>query len=260
MTSLNIEITGNRQGHDLALIHGWGIGKEVWQPVLELLEQHFRIHLVDLPGYGASPESTGCFEHTAQQLIEALPQGATFCGWSLGGQLALQAALLAPEHPGRLVLIGTSPRFTRDENWPEAQPGSLLETFCSALADNADATRQRFIALLNQGDAKARMISRAMTKQMLTAQIPESTSLLAGLHWLRDVDLRKQIISVTTPTLLIHGEHDPLMPLTAAHWLNETLPNSQLEVFSGAAHAPFLNDPEHFAKLIGEYCHAFANN
>lgn len=260
MTSLNIEITGNRQGHDLALIHGWGIGKEVWQPVLELLAQHFRIHLVDLPGYGASPESTGCFEHTAQQLIEALPQGATFCGWSLGGQLALQAALLAPEHPGRLVLIGTSPRFTRDEDWPEAQPGSLLETFCSALADNADATRQRFIALLNQGDAKARMISRAMTKLMLTVPAPGTTSLLAGLHWLRDVDLREQITSVTTPTLLIHGEHDPLMPLTAAHWLYETLPNAQLEVFSGAAHAPFLNDPEHFAKLIGEYCHAFANN
>jgi pimeloyl-ACP methyl ester carboxylesterase len=43
------------------------------------------------------------------------------------------------------------------------------------------------------------------------------------------------------------------MPLPAAHWLKEQLPNAHLERFAGAAHAPFLNDPERFAQLIGDF-------
>ena len=55
---------------------------------------------------------------------------------------------------------------------------------------------------------------------------------------------------------LIHGESDPLMPLSAARWLADHLPQARLEVFHGAAHAPFLNSPERFAELLIEYCHA----
>jgi pimeloyl-ACP methyl ester carboxylesterase len=44
-----------------------------------------------------------------------------------------------------------------------------------------------------------------------------------------------------------------LMPLPAAQWLKEQLPHAHLERFAGAAHAPFLNDPKRFAKLIGDF-------
>ena len=43
------DISGKPQ---LALIHGWGLGSAVWQPVVEPLSRHYRVHLVDLPGYG----------------------------------------------------------------------------------------------------------------------------------------------------------------------------------------------------------------
>ena len=77
---------------------------------------------------------------------------------------------------------------------------------------------------------------------------------------MHDVDLRAQIARITVPTLIIHGENDPLMPVAAAHWLGETLPNAQQVLIPGAAHAPFLGDPERFASLIGEYCHAAARH
>ena len=53
MSALNVELVGHvsGQGSDLALIHGWGIGKAVWQPLLEDLAQRFLVHLIDLPGY-----------------------------------------------------------------------------------------------------------------------------------------------------------------------------------------------------------------
>ena len=259
--ALITEILGRTDAEacDLALIHGWGIGKAVWQPVIEALAPHFRIHLVDLPGYGTTAaNSHPSFAETAQQLINALPVQTTLCGWSLGSQLALKAALIAPQRVRKLVLVGATPSFRHRDDWREAQPPSLLKTFSAAISEDARTTLQRFVALLNQGDTQARSLGRTMIKQTLSGNLPDTTTLLAGLDWLRDVDLRKQISATSTPVLLIHGENDPLMPLAAARWLDEKLPNSRLEIFTGAAHAPFLNNLEHFSKLIGDYCYAFA--
>ncbi len=91
---------------------------------------------------------------------------------------------------------------------------------------------------------------------MLTAPLPSTETLLTGLGWLRDIDLRNIVARITCPVLLIHGENDPLMPLAAAHWLAAQLPQATLDVFPGAAHAPFLNDPERFARRIGAFLHA----
>ena len=282
-------ITGS--GPDLALIHGWGLGSAAWAPVVEALAQHCRVHLIDLPGYGGpasrmdkrpshehcqepyeqrplehthcrTPSGAPCsppdFIQTSVALADCLPDGCILCGWSLGGMLALQAALLAPQRFRGLILVGSTPSFTQRADWPHAQPPALLDTFSDAISENAATTLQRFIALLNQGDAQARVHGRAMLKQLLASELPSTASLLDGLGWLRDVDLREQISSITTPTLLIHGERDPLMPLTAAQWLKEKLPQAQLETFAGAAHAPFLADPQRFVALASDFCHANA--
>ena len=246
-------IIGN--GPDLALIHGWGLGSATWQPVTEALAQRCRVHLVDLPGYGEAPADSGDFAQTAQSLIDALPDGIALCGWSLGGMLALQAARLAPQKIARLILVGSTPSFMQRPDWPAAQPPDLLDTFADAITRDAAATLQRFIALLNQGDAQARPISRALTGRMLGGALPDPATLSSGLGWLRDVDLRATIPSIATPTLLIHGERDPLMPLAAAQWMKAQLPNARLDVFAASAHAPFLADPERFVARVSDFCH-----
>lgn len=280
-------------GPDLALIHGWGLGSRAWEAVLDALAQRCRVHLVTLPGYGmpearvdkrpspacreeaheqaifgqaggrtpidaGSGQSAGTtlsFAQTAAALAATLPDGCTLCGWSLGGMLALQAAWLAPRRCKGLILIGSTPSFTQRADWPHAQPPALLDTFSQAIREDAATTLQRFVALLNQGDAQARVLGRAMLKQLPASELPETASLLNGLGWLRDVDLRAQIASVATPALLIHGERDPLMPLAAAQWLTAQLPQARLEVFAATAHAPFLADPARFAELVGNFCH-----
>ena len=86
--------------------------------------------------------------------------------------------------------------------------------------------------------------------------MPATSTLLAGLDWLRDTDLRERVEALSCPLLLIHGERDPLMPLPASRWLADRLPQARLEVFADAAHAPFLNDPGRFAHLVGDFLHA----
>lgn len=240
----------------LVLLHGWGLGQAVWSPCLPALAETVSPHLADLPGYGEVPNNGKTFKEAAQALADNLPPGATLCGWSLGAQLALQAAHLAPTRVGRLILVGATPCFAQRDDWPEAQPPALLDDFATAVAADAKATLQRFVAVANQGDAKARGIGREIARTVFTAPLPSTATLLAGLAWLRDIDLRDIVTEITCPVLLLHGENDPLMPLAAARWLATHLPQASLDVFPGAAHAPFLNDPERFARRIGAFLHA----
>lgn len=249
---------------DLALIHGWGLGSAVWEPILEPLAEHARLHLIDLPGYGNTPEKhdTGTdFEQTARSIAAALPDGTALCGWSLGGLLAMQAALLAPSRVGKLILVGATPSFTQRDGWPDAQPAGLLDAFSQALAGgDARAALQRFVALLNRGDAQARPIGREIVRRTLSGDLPRTASLSAGLGWLGTVDLRARIDAIDIPVLLIHGECDPLMPLPAARRLAGRLPQARLEIFPDAAHAPFYSAPERFVRLIGDFVHAPARH
>ena len=245
---------------ELFLLHGWGAGRAAWAPVVERLaatHPEQRVTPLDLPGYG-NTEATADFTQAAQTLANRLPPGAVLCAWSLGAQLALHAARHAPEKLSGLILVGATPAFVQASDWPDAQPPSLLEGFIAAVAADPAGALQRFVALFNQGDAHARALGRQLTRALKDSPLPDTETLLAGLAWLRDVDLRAETSAVRTPTLLIHGACDPLMPPGAARWLAQTLPQARLEIFADAAHAPFLHDPERFAALVGDFCHASA--
>lgn len=220
---------------DLVLRAGWGFDSRVWQPVAERLADEFRI------GYD----------------LDAAPNGAIACGWSLGA-IRLQKSVVVERLSG-LILIGATPRFVQAPDWPCAQPPELLDSFSAAVAANPKAALRRFAALLNQGDDRARELTRQLTA-LINERIDDTATLTAGLTELRDTDLRKSAVvvgnaphGVQLPTLLIHGERDPLMPLAAAQWLAAQIPDARLDVFEGCAHAPFLSQPDRFAQRISEF-------
>lgn len=256
--SLHIVSGGQAAGPDLALVHGWGLGAGAWDGVADALGEHFRIHRVSLPGYDGSADDGHDFAQTATAIADALPAGATLCGWSLGGMLALAAAAARPGRFARLVLVGTTPKFVQAEGWPCAQVPENHATFTCAVAKAAAATLTRFVMLFNQGDDKARAVVRALTPLLAdnAAGLPPAPVLAKGLDWLRDVDLRAAVPAIATPTLVVHGDCDPLMPVAAGEWLAAHLPHARLERFAGSAHAPFLADPAHFVRALGDFCGA----
>jgi len=213
---------------DLVLLSGWGFDHRVWQPIADRLANDFRI------GYE----------------LASVPAGAIVCGWSLGAMRALKSVVAA--RLAKLVLVGATARFVQAPDWPAGQPPALLESFTTAVAADPLAALRRFAALLNQGDDRARELTRQLTA--LTA--PDTATLTAGLAELRDTDLRKSVTAVRLPTLVVHGEHDALMPLAAGRWLAEHLPAARLEIFAGAAHAPFLSQPDRFVALLREFADA----
>lgn len=91
-------------GPDLVLVHGWGLSGAVWQGLVPLLEPHFRLHLLDLPGFGHSHQHPArSLEQLAAACAAVVPAGAIWLGWSLGGLVAATAALAGHGQPRALV-------------------------------------------------------------------------------------------------------------------------------------------------------------
>lgn len=242
-------------GPDLALLHGWGFGRGVWREIADQLATHHRVHLVSLPGYDGSVADSHDFDGTVSALLETIPLGSTLCGWSLGGMLALAAAARHPRHFARLVLVGTTPKFVQATDWTPAQPDQNLRAFLRWVLQAPAATLTGFITLLNRSDARADHISHHL-ETLLSKELPTASVLEKGLHWLRHVDLRPLTGHATLPTLIVHGDQDPLIPLAAPLWLTAMLPRARLRLCADTAHAPFAADPGQFCALLSEFCSA----
>ena len=252
---LHIETIGD--GPDLALIHGWGMHGGVWDGVRDALAQHFRLHIVDMPGYGTSSTlEPYTLESLARTVASTLPDKVNICGWSLGGQVALEMARLFPEQIERLILIATTPSFTQQDDWPCAVQRAVLLDFSSALEADYEGTLKRFLALQTRGGDDVKAVLKRLRDLLFTRGRPDLQALRAGLNILLESDLRNYVATIKTPTLLLHGERDMLTPAGAAHWLAGQLPQARLAMLQGAAHAPFLSHPVEFTEIVTEFLRA----
>lgn len=234
------------------LLHGWGV--QAWKQVAGELSARFTVHVVDFPGYGQSPYVNPCTPRALVQALAAVaPSPVHVCGWSLGGQIALQWALNIPHQIKRLILVATTPRFRKCEDWEYGIEAAVLDKFASDLASDREATLKRFFALVAQGDRNAKHIAAKIRQVAFSGTLPETKALRAGLKFLADTDLRDTVHRIQHPCLLIHGDRDRVTPLGAAQWLAATLPHAQLEVAEGCAHAPFLSDPSAFVGMVSGY-------
>ncbi|SFW35170.1 pimeloyl-ACP methyl ester esterase BioH [Nitrosovibrio sp. Nv17] len=237
--SLHVESIG--AGPDLVLLHGWAMHGGVWRELCEQLVPRFRVHRVDLPGYGGSRlRSFGTFEQVVEQVSEILPDRCTVWGWSLGGQIALALALRRPDRVDRLVLVSTTPCFVRRDEWHWGMEEDVLRQFGHGLKQDRIATLDRFIALQALGDADAATTARRLRAVLAERNLPDEGTLLAGLESLLTIDLREALPRVIQPTLLLHGENDAIIPAAASRWMQQRLPDSELELLPSRGHAPLL--------------------
>jgi len=254
--SLHVEQSG--AGPDLLLIHGWGMNAAVWEGLPKTVSAGRRIHRVELPGHGASTFDPGCGDLSswADACLEAAPERAIWLGWSLGGLVALEAALRAPLRVAGLILLATTPRFVQGPDWESATPSGTFTGFRDALLADPAATLERFLALQVRGSDAARDTLRALRRELSHRPEPDPHALAAGLRLLRESDLRFRMGALACPNLWLFGERDTLVPVSASESIGALLPSARKEVVSGAGHAPFLSHPEVTGASIARFLEA----
>lgn len=252
MNKLYRETIGEGDRH-LVLLHGWGLNAEVWRYTAERLAPHFCLHLLDLPGYGRS-ENFGAMTlaEMAEIVLDGAPEKASWMGWSLGGLVASQIALTAPQRVEKLITVASSPCFAAQENWPGIRP-EVLHGFQHQLSEDFQRTVERFLALQTLGSDSARQDARLLKSVVLGQPVPSVEVLNGGLEILREVDLRQPMTELSVPFLRIYGALDGLVPRKIVPLLDTLLPDSRSEIIEKAAHAPFISHPERFCEIVERF-------
>ena len=241
-------------GPDLVLVHGWGLHGGIWDGLVPLLAENFRVTCVDLPGHGRSSwQGERTLDAMTGAILSVVPAPAAWLGWSLGGLVAARAALMAPGNVIALVTIASTPCFVRKPGWESAMLPDLLDAFAAELAQDYVRTLNRFLALQVRGSNSYGDVLKTLRARLLEHGEPDAAGLRAGLEILRTADLRASLENIDCPALLLMGERDTLVPVTAGRAASELLPDARLEVIVGAGHAPFIAQPEMVAARVRRF-------
>lgn len=238
MNNLHIQSLGD--GPDLVLIHGWGMHGGIFHDLCEALAASHRVHIVDLPGHGFNHESRDSLElaATARRLSEQLP-AAIWIGWSLGGLVAMHAAIHHPTSVRALAVIAASPCFVQKPDWQFAVDLQVFTQFGADLQRDHRETLERFLALEVHGDEHALSGLRQLKARLFERGEPSAVALQQGLSILADSDLRDQLEQIRCPNVWIAGARDRLVPSSAMSWSAQTA-GGQFHRIARAGHAPFL--------------------
>lgn len=245
-------------GEPIVAIHGWGTHGAVWEDIAEELTGSYSLLAVDLPGFGRSalPEGDYSLRRLTDGVATVAPSRAVWLGWSMGGLVAMHAAYLYPELVGALVLIATTPRFVRCNDWVHAVSPDILEAFAADLMKDPAGTLVRFLVLQAGRGERARAVVKHLRTQLFRHGTPSRAALAGGLAVLQAADLRAELASITCPTLLILGGRDTLVPSATAADIKYLRPDWTVELIDKSAHAPFLSHPAQFHTALGGFLHA----
>ncbi len=247
---MHIDVQGS--GPDLVLIHGWAMHGGIFAPLLEHLLPRFRVHLVDLPGHGRSGDERAFdVADCARRIASATPR-ALWAGWSLGGTVALRAALDHADRVRGLVMIASSPRFVAAADWPQGVPMEVFAAFGADLEARYRDSIERFLALETMGSSNAQAELRELKRQVYAHGEPSVPALQDGLRALETEDLRGDLARLAVRSLWIGGRRDRLVAPDAMRWAARHAPDGRyLEFNSG--HAPFIGHADAVAAAIAQF-------
>jgi pimeloyl-[acyl-carrier protein] methyl ester esterase len=252
---MHIETLG--AGADIVLIHGWAMHAGIFAPLTRLLATRFRVHLVDLPGHGLSSERDTCDPRACAEALTRQVPRAIWLGWSLGGIVALQAALTYPERVSGVVEIAASPRFVVAPDWPHGVAHELFAQFGAGLERDYRGTIERFLALEALGSDHAQAELRELRAHVYERGEPSLPALHDGLRVLDVTDLRARLAELRMPSLWLAGRRDRLVPAAAMRWAAQQCPQGRfVEMPSG--HAPFIGHADEVASAIDEFAGTLA--
>ncbi len=237
--SLHVEVVG--EGPDVVLLHGWAMHGGVFAPLVERLRDHHRVHVVDLPGHGGSRASDIplTLADSASAIARVVPRDALWCGWSLGGLIALHAASHGASVRG-LAMLCASPCFVRKDNWRWGMSPEIFRDFARGLRDDWRGTLDRFLALEAFGSDHAKEELRSLRDAVLARGEPAASVLADGLALLETSDLRDDLSGLAIPSAWVAGRRDRLVDPRAMEEAASLTPDARFSIIDHAGHAPFL--------------------
>jgi abhydrolase domain-containing protein 6 len=238
----------------LVLLHGFSDNKDSFVDVARVLTRTRRVVLPDLPGFA---EASQPLDHRytipgiAEPLIDALrelaPAGAHLVGNSLGGAIAAYLGLEHPRWVRSLTLIGAA---GVDMPVPSAMQRHIEGGHNPFAVRGEDELHGFLRFLLERRPWLPGPVARAMARE-LVARRAMNEKILAEL--VEDgLDLTERLPGIEVPTLVLWGDRDRLIDLSAGRVYHGAIPRARLVVLHGIGHCPQVEAPRATARRILE--------
>jgi pimeloyl-ACP methyl ester carboxylesterase len=250
-------IEGDKKRPALVVLHGWGSSSQAWCETVELLAQQFYVVALDYPGTGSAQclDSYTVPDHAAwvlQFLSDLGIERFSLVGHSMGGNIAAQIAISAPERVDALALLSPalySDRLHGAKVYLMPVSGSVVLRF-ARLGSGLLASVGTFGYKLTN---RARLRVWARTQQLFASASPQD-AVTAQLAALIRNPLRLDSLNQSIPVLLIHGTKDRVIPLRHSKDMHRSRPhNTALLIYADADHNPLDSDPHRLARDIAQF-------
>lgn len=234
----------------VVMLHGWAMHGGIMAPLVEALMPRCTVYAVDLPGHGNSRAShVSLAPRACAEAIAALTPPAIWLGWSLGGSIALAAALDMPHQVRALAMLCATPKFVRGDDWPWGSDAALVRQLASDLETDYHATIDRFLALEAMGSADPRAELRHLRELAFARGEPDLRVLQEGIRILDTTDLRARLPALRQHSVWITGRRDRLIPPPAMAWAAQQVHGGYAEI-DHAGHAPFFSHADAVAHAL----------
>lgn len=245
----------------LVLLQHFRGNLDYWDPaLLDVLAADREVFTVDLRGVGGSTGTTADnvtdMARDALAFIDALGlKTVDLLGFSLGGHIAQEIALVRPRLPRRLVLGGTAPQGAPNlHRWSDDVYGwacgdvTAAEDFIALFFSGSQQSTQRGWEYLARTHARTDDRDRDTTlacrdaqyQALMTWGIPEPSKL-------------DRLAAITQPTLVANGDNDTMMTTLNSYLLAERIPGAQLRIYADAGHGFLDQYPVEFGQHVRQF-------
>lgn len=244
--------TEEGEGPAVLLLHGVGSNLNAWDQVLPHLAPGRRYIRPDLRGHGGSAQLPGPYilKEMAQDIIDLVDhcelRQFSVIGFSLGGLIAQQIAL---DHPDRLSAIGllsTVAGRTEDERRRVLERRDILQSE-GPLTHLANAVDRWFT------DAFIAVNPDVIATRREQASQNDPDCYMAAYKVLAENDLGDELGQITTPTLVMTGEHDIGSNTRMARYIQARIKEADLVILDNLKHAILLEAPARVAASLNSF-------
>jgi pimeloyl-ACP methyl ester carboxylesterase len=232
-----------------------------WDPALvDNVASRREVILVDNTGVGAStgvvPPSVSQMAHDMAAFLRALSiTRYDLFGFSLGGFVAQELALLRPNEVRTITLAGTGPAGApRMHGWREDiyrashHDQSTAESLLYIFFAHTDASRAKGVEFIHRLGLRTNDRDKPTTTAVRDAQYD------AVVEWgIPDLGKLELLLAIRQPTLVLQGDDDLMIPTPGSHVLAGLIPDARVHIFPDAAHASIFQYPTETAQLVNDF-------
>ena len=242
---------GPDDGTPILMIHGFGADLSTWMFNQQALAEARPVYAVDLPGHGGSSKQVGDgsvagLARTVRDYMDAAGiERAHLVGHSLGGAVAVEIALAAPERVTALTLVA-----------PAGLGNEISEVFISGFLNETRSRKLR--PILEMLVADPGMVSADMVEDVLKFKrldgAPAALQAIAAANFdggRQRNDLRARLEEIGVPLHVVWGEADQILPASHAEALPETVKVTRLPGVGHIAHMEKSSEINSVIKSVG---------